>query len=196
LIHTDFDGLSIDPPAELLALLFPWIENEQRALTECCKTIGHAAKDSALSSFLNLLIQLRCILLQDVAVLYSKHPNLPFLNFAPFNTLQFREFALSSLAIIKRAEDEARHRLETLPETLATSMHGILMTASIQNERNLKGTEDLTQMLTSGLRNLTDSLGAHLQANLITSTKKKRKALKAALTVNSGMSHLFPINLA
>lgn len=69
LIHTDFNGLSIDPPPELPTVIFLWVKNEQRALAERCRTTGHAAKDSALSFFLNLLIRLWHILLQDMAVL-------------------------------------------------------------------------------------------------------------------------------
>ena len=182
------DGCFIaDPPPELLASVFPWIENERSAFAERRRTIGQAANDGALTSFLNLVTQLRRVLLQDAAVLSTKYRNLPFLSFAPFNTPRFWEFASNSSAILKRAEDEARHRLEKLPETLAMSMRGILVTSSIQNERNLRETQELVEMLSSGFRNLKDSLGALVEANLITSTKKKRKALEAALMTNTGM---------
>ena len=132
------------------------------------------------------MLRPRRVLLQDAAVLSTKYSDLPFLNFTPFTTHSFREFASNSSVILKHAEDEARHKLETLPETLAVSMHGILATSSIQNERNLKGTQNLVQMLSSGFGDLKDSLGALVEANLLTSTKKKRKALEAALTINTG----------
>ena len=178
-----------DPPPELLVLVFPWVEKEQSAFAERRRIIGQAANDGALTSFLNLIIRLRRVLLQDAAILSTKYHNLPFLNFAPFNTPRFRVFASNSSAILKHAEEEARHRLKKLPETLAMSMRGILATSSIQNERNLRETQELVQMLSSGFGNLKDSMGALVEANLVTSTRKKRKALEAALTTNSGMLH-------
>jgi len=98
-------------------------------------------------------------------------------------------FASNSSAILQHAEEEAQHRLEKLPETLAMSMRGILVTSSIQNERNLRETQELVQMLSSGFGNLKDSMGALVKANLVTSTRKKCKGWEAALTTNSGMLH-------
>ena len=128
----------IEPPAELLACIFPWVEEEQHAYILRVEKHGLKAIDYALRHFLNTLIILHTILLQDAAVLYSKHPECSIWNFKPFNTPAFSEFARTSVAILEAAELEAKQRPECLPETVATSMRGIVEAMEIQQNQARK----------------------------------------------------------
>ena len=47
--------LLIEPPAELVSSIFPWIEEEQKALKARRDAAGNAAVDNTLVSFLDLL---------------------------------------------------------------------------------------------------------------------------------------------
>jgi len=136
-LHPHF-SFFIEPPAELLAFIFPWVEEAQCAYILRVEKHGLKAIDYALRHFLDTLIILRTILLQDAAVLYSKHPECSIWNFKPFNTPAFSEFARTSVAILETAELEAKRRLESLPETVATSMRGVLEASEIQQNQARK----------------------------------------------------------
>src|SRR6266404_2637063 len=64
----------LEPPAELISQIFPWVEAERAALEECEHRLGHPAQDITLRQFLHLLVWLCCVLLQDVAMLFSQKP--------------------------------------------------------------------------------------------------------------------------
>jgi hypothetical protein len=49
--------LPSEPPADLLALVFPWVEQEQAALFSCARD-NTLADDMALKQFLQLLLWL------------------------------------------------------------------------------------------------------------------------------------------
>lgn len=120
------------PPPELLPFLFPWAEDELSAYSQRLKDHGPKATDYALKNFLTLLIELRTIILQDGAVLFVKHPDFSLWKFPPFNTPMFAEFAFTSTAVLAEVEIRARQNLESLPQTIASTMKGILSTISIQ----------------------------------------------------------------
>jgi hypothetical protein len=121
-------------------MIFPWVEEEMSAYDERRKDSenGKKATDFALKNFLTLLIEFRTILLQDAALLYMKYPDANIWKYEPFNTPAFVQFSQSSESILTHAAISARHRLETLPETVSISMNGILQTVFIQQsqERN------------------------------------------------------------
>lgn len=128
----------VEPPTELLACIFPWVEEEQHAYMLRVEKHGLKAIDYALRHFLDTLIILHMILLQDAAVLYSKHPECSIWNFKPFNTPAFSEFACTSVAVLEMAELEVKRRLECLPETVATLMRGIVEAMEIQQNQACK----------------------------------------------------------
>ncbi len=95
---------------------------------------GHIADDFALDQFLSLLIKFRVILLQDAAVLYTKHPTLVLFNFHPFNTPIFCEWAETLLTIISNAEAAARHQFLSPPDHYASSLCRMMTTINIEQQ--------------------------------------------------------------
>ncbi|KAF8257779.1 hypothetical protein EI94DRAFT_1418266, partial [Lactarius quietus] len=83
---------ALELPAELLAAVFPWVEQEQDNLTQR-QASGSQADDIALKQLLRLLVWLRCVLLQDCAVLYAKYPSCPMFRYSPFDSPAFCQFA-------------------------------------------------------------------------------------------------------
>ena len=86
----------IEPPAELLQQIFPWVEEQAAALEVRVKALGRPAKDLALKQFLCLLVWLQQVLLQDAAVLLwdlsiSTFPFTGFLNICSYNNICHRE---------------------------------------------------------------------------------------------------------
>lgn len=123
-----------EPPSELLNALFPWVEAEISALDKQ-RSIDRLAQDISLWHFLHLLIWLRLVLLQDAAVLYTKHPDCSIFKYAPFNTLAFREFAATAAAQITQAEEEARLAFQHLPEHLVQSLRGVVTGLSLEQKQ-------------------------------------------------------------
>ncbi|KAJ6565001.1 hypothetical protein DFH09DRAFT_1475607 [Mycena vulgaris] len=79
---------------------------------------------------------LRRVLIQDVAVLFSKDPLALIFKFAPFNALSFRNFAaISTAAIHLNSAEEARLAFQNLPQHLVASMQGALATQNLAFER-------------------------------------------------------------
>ncbi|KAJ3714712.1 hypothetical protein C8R42DRAFT_682090 [Lentinula raphanica] len=58
--------------------------------------LGQKSNDLTLKQFLLMLIHMRCVILQDCAVLFSQHPALPLFQHPPFSTAAFRQFAATS----------------------------------------------------------------------------------------------------
>lgn len=173
----------VEPPAELASSIFPWVESEKAALDDRHARQGKPAQDEALSKFLSLLQFLRRVLLQDAAVLSFKYPGLPIFDSHPFNTDCFRRFALSSSAAIQRAEEDARLKLERLPETIAVSMRGALQTATLQQEQQNSHLQSEIKKFYAHF----DRMHTVLEASLVQNVKnpKKRKALRETLDISS-----------
>ncbi|PPR01349.1 hypothetical protein CVT26_015407 [Gymnopilus dilepis] len=119
----------VEPPSHLLALLFPWVECELTAYHDRVLEHGNKAVDLALKNFLELLVKLPTVILQDAAVLYTKSPSAPLW---PFNSPEFRTFSASSVSILEQAEAEAKRKLQCLPKTVAASMRRILESIEFQ----------------------------------------------------------------
>lgn len=95
-----------------------------------------AAQDNALASFLEVLVYLRRVLLQDVAALVISHgSNLSLLKYKPFNSPAFAEFIEVSRFIIEKAESEAREQLKNLPDAIAQSFSGALESLKIEQQK-------------------------------------------------------------
>ena len=114
---------SLEPPAELLQQIFPWVESELVALNVQAQD-NRCLKDIALRQFLKLLLWLQTVLLQDGAVLYSLYPHSQLYSYQPCNTKCFQEFAARSVAIIAHAESEACLAYENMPEHLVAGLRG------------------------------------------------------------------------
>jgi hypothetical protein len=111
----------IDPPKELLSVLFPWVEDEIKALQER-RSSNQFAVDIALWQFLHLLMWFRVVLLQDAAVLFMRYPQCSLFKYLPFSTPTFHDYASASVSRIDLAEQEARLALQRLPENVASSV--------------------------------------------------------------------------
>lgn len=123
-----------DPPPALLAQVFPWVEAELVALA-ACQLDYRFAQDVALRNFLEVLVWLRTVLLQDVAVLYMMFPNANIFSYPPFCSPVFRDFATTSVTQIKEIEEEARLAFKNLPENLVTSLRGAVTTVQLENRK-------------------------------------------------------------
>jgi len=88
--------------------------------------------DHSLRNVLQLLVQLRTILLQDAAVLYSKYPKCSIWSYAPFSSNEFRQYASSSIKVLEEAERNAKRQFEQLPEKIAVSFQGAVQTFDIK----------------------------------------------------------------
>ena len=99
--------------------------------------------DIALRQFLNLLLWLRQVLLQDRAILHSRHPHSPIFAFYPFNTPAFHEFSACSIAAIDQAAETAHIVFEHLPSEITRTFHGTY--TNIQLEQQLEWEENMCQ---------------------------------------------------
>lgn len=139
--------------------------------------MGNAAVDNTLASFLEVLLRLRRIILQDAACLSLKHPGCAlFSKYAPFNTVQFATFATSAAATIEHTEQEARHQLSHLPEHIASSFQGAMTTNNIQQEQLRLEVQQQYAGVTSQL----EAMGSLLHAVLLNSHSCQRKQLTSA----------------
>lgn len=96
---------------------------------------NNRARDIALRHFLGLLTWLRTVVVQDAAVLYTRHPSAPIFQFPPFNSTTFREFAASSSGIIEKAEKDVALALQNLPKHIAQTFTAAMSRAAIEQER-------------------------------------------------------------
>lgn len=121
---------SAEPPRELLAQIFPWVEEELAALEDREKTNAFA-RDIALRQLFKLLIWFRTVILQDGAILYKKYPDSPLFNYPPFNSLAFRQFAAASVARLAEIEKQASLALKNLPQNLVRGFQGTIAGLSL-----------------------------------------------------------------
>ncbi|ESK82710.1 hypothetical protein Moror_5700, partial [Moniliophthora roreri MCA 2997] len=90
-------------------------------------------RDLALDGFLKLLLNLHCILLQDLAVMHATHPNFPIYQFAPFNSPEFLRFAEESQMTLAQAEEEARMQLQELVPDIVIWVKGFIESETAHN---------------------------------------------------------------
>src|SRR6266404_3905572 len=136
----------LEPPAELISQIFPWVEAEHR--------LGCPAQDITLRQFLHLLVWLRRVLLQDVAMLFSQKPACPVFQFPLFRSTSFRSFAECSQKIVAQAIEDAHLNAQNLPDQFVASVQGVMASVQLnqdarmeQLEHSLAGLqEQVTQM--------------------------------------------------
>jgi Centromere DNA-binding protein complex CBF3 subunit, domain 2 len=127
--------LPSEPPAELLAQVFPWVEREQAALLSRTRD-NPLSNDMALKQFLRLLIWLRKVLLQDAAVLFTQDPTFPIFRYSIFQSTTFRAFAAASQLTLTDAEEKARLAFEHLPDHLIRSLRGVLADTRMEQQQD------------------------------------------------------------
>ncbi|CAK5262885.1 unnamed protein product [Mycena citricolor] len=163
------------PPADLVAQIFPWIETEQKGLTER-ERADSRCRDLALRQVLATLLWFRTVLLQDMAVLFVKDPNAKIFSYPPFSSGSFRLFARDSTAAIQRANDEAALNFKNLPDHLVSAVKAVVERQSLAFESERKC--NLEQM-----RMLQDQMTKMGQTILCMAGSKRAK-------LNNGSSHI------
>jgi len=148
------EQLLLDLPPELLEAIFPFVEHELAALDDRRKKYGHVAEDFALRDFLTLLRRLRCVLLQDAAIIRAKYPTtkLMLFDYPPFNLTAFQTFSSTALFVIQEAEETSRNALSALPHVVAASMQGILTSISLDRQKSDHKTQALLEGLSQQLQ--------------------------------------------
>lgn len=185
---TDFRLSATDPPPELLSAIFPWVEDAQSALQSRIQKHGRNGRDNALKLFLEVLVFLRRVAIQDAAVLFASYPNSPLFTYAPFNSQNFRQFSWLSSTVMARAEEDARHRLQSHPSHVAATFHGLLTThAMLQEEARLANTQT-QEMMQAQMQMMFEMTKASVLRGAV---GKKRKAAEAMLDeISFGEYHL------
>jgi Centromere DNA-binding protein complex CBF3 subunit, domain 2 len=133
-------NIQLEPPTELLTSVFPWIEQEQDQLAQC-QASSLKSVDIAFKQFLQLLIWLRQVLIQDAAILFLQYPTCPMFRYPSFNTPTFHNFAATSLSVVDRAEEEVRHALKNLPEHVAATFCALAMDIKMDQHSQCADTE-------------------------------------------------------
>jgi hypothetical protein len=72
----------IEPPAELVNQIFPWVE-DKLATPDARERENAFARDITLHQLFKLLIWFRTLLFQDGALLYTKYPQAPLWQYPP-----------------------------------------------------------------------------------------------------------------
>ncbi|KAG6370583.1 hypothetical protein JVT61DRAFT_11380 [Boletus reticuloceps] len=121
------------PPRDLLNQVFPFVESAQAGLQEHIHD-SSLVIDITLKQFLSILTWFHTVLLQDSAILYSQHPELPVFQFHPFNTSQFRTFANQSVQQVASAEEASQLAFQNLPQHLIVSLQGIITNLSLEQQ--------------------------------------------------------------
>ncbi|KAJ8523520.1 hypothetical protein ONZ45_g93 [Pleurotus djamor] len=157
----------LDPPSDMVNLLFPWVESELENLHRRRHQHGKSAEDVALKHFLEFLIHSRRVILQDAAALYPCYPECPLFTFPPFNSVQFRTFAAESVQTIRDAEEQSRLQLQHFPKHVVASMHGVLTQANIHHQGTINH-------LLINQQHMRDQLESFIQHHTLPQTSSRR----------------------
>ncbi|KAH9178186.1 hypothetical protein EDB89DRAFT_1151070 [Lactarius sanguifluus] len=170
---------ALEPPAELLAAVFPWVEQEQDKLAQRQAASGSQSADIALKQFLRLLVWLRRVLLQDCAILFAKYPSCAMFRYPPFNDPAFRQFASSAQSAVDQAEEEVRHAFKDLPERVAATFRGLATDIKMDQRSQRTDTEFRWDALDSRLDQLTALLQVLVGSKSFKGNCKANKVLRA-----------------
>ncbi len=135
----------LEPPAELISQIFPWVEAEHAALEEREHRLGRPAQDIALRQFLHLLVWLRRVLLQDVAMLFSQKPACPVFQFPLFHSTSFRSFAEHSQKIVAQAIEDTHLNAQNLPDQFVASVQGAMASVQLNQDARMEQLEHSLQ---------------------------------------------------
>lgn len=144
----------LNPPEELLANIFPWVEGELEALRRRVAA-DRRCEDYALRHFLAVLQWFRRVILQDAAILYSTDSSYALWTYPPFCTSAFQSFARSARPLLEEAAELSRATYEQVPEHLAAGIREVttgLLFSQRQHQQHLDGRiSALAQLISSSL---------------------------------------------
>ena len=172
------------PPPVLMEQIFPFIEQAQQDLKERTRS-SQLMTDIALRQFLAILLWFRLVLLQDAALLFGTHPELPMFHFKPFNTQHFRDYAAEALQAVARAEVQARTAFHNLPEHLVCSLKGLVTSMTLDQQVQCAENEALRAEVRRHME-VQSALLAELQAS---SKGWRGKSHKSASAPSGKSSH-------
>jgi len=141
--------------------------------------------DIALRQFLAVLLWFRLVLLQDAALLFGTHPELPMFHFKPFNTQHFRDYAGEAVQAVARAEVQARTAFHNLPEHLVCSLKGLVTSMTLDQQVQRTENEALRAEVRRHME-VQSALLAELQAS---SKGRRGKSHKSASAPSGKSSH-------
>lgn len=103
--------------------------------------------------FLDTLIWLRTVLVQDLAILYNRTPSAFVFQAVPFNSVSFRSFARGADSQINDIVQGLQHELAKVPEHLAAlfraSIQRMALEQQLERKANLERYNALSRQLTS-----------------------------------------------
>ncbi|KAE8237953.1 hypothetical protein A4X06_0g9048, partial [Tilletia controversa] len=105
----------LEPPSNLASLLFPWADTWRPSLAG--RAPAHEDKTAGL--FLDLIVHLRTVLLQDAAFLQPLYPTLAVWSSVPFSSAEFASWSAS-----------LRQKTASTPDPFELSLHTITPTIS------------------------------------------------------------------
>ncbi|PPR01886.1 hypothetical protein CVT24_001355 [Panaeolus cyanescens] len=174
----------LDPPENLMAQIFPWIEQEEQALSlrmspgQLGPDIGC---DGTLLEFLSLMKYLRRVLLQDAAVLYQQHSNAPVFRYSPFSSEEFQQFSSSATNSIQQSENLFQKKIDAaeLPDRLTNTFKEMFTASTAKQIEIHQSVEALNSQLTSDVSMQRNALHSSLMVHATSSDSTlKRKALQ------------------
>lgn len=174
-------------------MLFPWVESEEQKRQERRNDLGKRAEDIALKNFLELLVYIRPIIVQDAAILSVKYPDCSFFKHPPFNSSTFREWAHGMTSIVDAIEDESRLKLQVFPDHVIESLHGVLGESSMGQKLAFKAMLDRHDQLQDNLDNIKGLLEGIVPT---LSRRRPRQTLSPALSIPSPPSSCTPSALS
>lgn len=161
----------------LMEEIFPFIEQAQQDLKDRIQC-SQLATDIALRQFLSVLLWLRLVLLQDAALLYTKHPEIAIFRFKPFNTQCFRDYAHEAVQAVVQAEEQARMAFHNLPQHLVCSLKGLVTSMTLDQKAQRAENEALRAEVRQQIE-MQSALLAELAAS--SSHGRRRKGHKAVV---------------
>lgn len=112
----------LDPPPELVHKVFTWVDNHRPCVI--ARNAGNgpeAGKDLAAEGFLNLMVHLRHVLLQDCVFLQASHPYLSIFGHALFHGPRWEAWCEQLRGFVEKQEAE-ESTTTALPEAVAEAM--------------------------------------------------------------------------
>lgn len=151
------DRALVDPPASLRDKVFPWVLEFQERNLPCLASGG----------FLHLVMYLRTVLLQDMAMLKKDMPDHFIFGHAPFDSSEFETFASEVWVRQESAEDPATIRLRHLVPDISQQLSNLHSAFNQQAEAN-KAQAETNKAIPKAI----DSLAKFVDAKISASTSQ------------------------
>jgi hypothetical protein len=112
----------VNPPEELLDLVFPWASTELERLKSKNDQAGQYA---TAINFLRMLLRLRTVILQDVAVMLLKGKQHHLFTLPVFSTAAFQKFQRDIAAYLSSAKDPQENSLQKIVPGITSQLHNL-----------------------------------------------------------------------